>query len=200
MLAAAFLTPLLLNIAVYNTAAAQERTVGDSTIELDGQISIAGHSPVKLQRRFAGAQAMQFTASSVAAPVAALMKSRFDDLEITDITLDLSSNDGSKTALLERIGDAPELGQRIGPDSDLVVAELVHAVEAEHARTLADILRRRTMAGLAADLGRRDAPLAAGWLARLTIWDSARVAAELAAYRESLRRFAVPGRPFTDLR
>ena len=107
---------------------------------------------------------------------------------------------GASRALLARIGDAPELGQRIGPDSDIVVAELVHAVEAEHARTLADILRRRTMAGLAADLGRRDASLAAGWLARLTIWDSARVAAELAAYRESLRRFAVPGRPFTDLR
>ena len=61
-------------------------------------------------------------------------------------------------------------------------------------------MRRRTMAGLAADLGRRDAPLAADRLVQLSIWDETRAAAELAAYRESLRRFAVPGRPLTDLR
>ena len=107
---------------------------------------------------------------------------------------------GASRALLTRIGSAPELGQRIGPDSDLAIVELVHALEAERARTLVDILRRRTMSGLAADLGRRDAPLAADRLVRLTIWDRARAAAEIAVYRESLRRFAVPGRPFTDLR
>jgi glycerol-3-phosphate dehydrogenase len=107
---------------------------------------------------------------------------------------------GTSRALLARIRESPELGVRIGPGSDLVIAELVHALEAEHARTLVDIMRRRTMAGLAADLGRRDAPLAADCLARLTIWDRGQGAAELAAYRESLRRFAVPGRTFTDLR
>jgi glycerol-3-phosphate dehydrogenase len=107
---------------------------------------------------------------------------------------------GASRALLARIGEAPELGQRIGPDSGLVIAELVHALDAEHARTLVDIMRRRTMAGLAADLGRRDAPLAADWLARLAIWDQEQAAAEVADYRESLRRFAVPGRTFTDLR
>ena len=107
---------------------------------------------------------------------------------------------GTSRALLARIGDAPELGRRIGPGSDLVIAELVHALEAEQARTLGDLLRRRTMAGLAADLGRRDAALAADCLVRLAIWSQEQAAAELAAYRESLRRFAVPGRPFTDLR
>ncbi len=98
-----FLTPLLLNIAVYNTAVAQERTIGDSTVELAGEILIKGQQPVKLQRRFAGGQSTQFAASSVAAPVAALMKSRFDDLEITGITLNLTAIDGSKTAVLERM-------------------------------------------------------------------------------------------------
>ena len=33
-----FLTPLLLNIAIYNTAVAQERTVGESTIQINGEI------------------------------------------------------------------------------------------------------------------------------------------------------------------
>ena len=98
-----FLTPLLLNIAIYNTAVAQERTVGEATVELAGEISIKGQQPIKLTRRFAGGQATQFAASSVAAPVAALMKSRFDDLEISGITLNLTSLDGSKTAVLDRM-------------------------------------------------------------------------------------------------
>jgi hypothetical protein len=98
-----FLTPLLLNIAVYNTVVAQERSIGDSMVALAGEISIKGQKPIKLDRRFAGGQAMQLTASSVAAPVSALLKSRFDDLEISGITLNLTSMDGSKTAVLDRM-------------------------------------------------------------------------------------------------
>jgi glycerol-3-phosphate dehydrogenase len=60
------------------------------------------------------------------------------------------------------------------------------------AATLGDLLLRRTMAGLGADLGLPQAPLAADWLVRLGIWDKARAAAELAAYRASLQRYAVP--------
>ena len=98
-----FLTPLLLNVAIYNTAVAQERTVGDATVELVGEISVKGQQTIKLERRFAGGQATQFAAASIAGPVAALMKSRFDELEISGITLSLTSLDGSKTAVLERM-------------------------------------------------------------------------------------------------
>ncbi|MEO8042060.1 MAG: hypothetical protein ABI646_05580, partial [Acidobacteriota bacterium] len=35
-----FLTPLLLNIAIYNTAVAQERTLGDTTVQIAGEIAI----------------------------------------------------------------------------------------------------------------------------------------------------------------
>ena len=98
-----FLTPILLNMAVYNTAVAQERSLGDSTIDISGEIAIKGQQPVKLQRRFTGGQATMLASSSVAAPVATLMKSRFDDLEISGITLDLASHDGSKTAVLDRM-------------------------------------------------------------------------------------------------
>ncbi len=98
-----FLTPLLLNIAVYNTAVAQERSIGDSTIDIEGEIAIKGQKPIKLLRRFAGGQSTQFAASAVASPVASLMKSRFEDLEITGISLSLKALDGSKTAVLERM-------------------------------------------------------------------------------------------------
>lgn len=98
-----YLTPLLLNLAVYNTAVAQERSVGESTIRIDGEIDLKGQQPIKLDRRFAGGQATQFAAASVASPVAALMRSRFDDLEISGINLNITSTDGSKTAVLDRM-------------------------------------------------------------------------------------------------
>jgi len=98
-----YLTPLLLNLAVYNTAVAQERTVGESTIQIDGEINIKGQQPIKLDRRFAGGQSTQFAAASVAAPVSALMRSRFEGLEISGININITSTDGSKTAVLDRM-------------------------------------------------------------------------------------------------
>ncbi len=98
-----FLTPLLLNIAVYNAAVAQERSIGDSTVEVSGEIKIHGQEPVRIQRRFAGGQATQHAAASVAIPVAALVRSRFEGMEISGLVIDLTSSDGSRTATLERI-------------------------------------------------------------------------------------------------
>lgn len=98
-----FLTPLLLNIAVYNSITANERSLGESTIELSGEIKLKGHDSIKLERRFGGAQASQIAALSVAVPVSAILQSRFDDAEISEVTLNLTSIDGSKNANLERI-------------------------------------------------------------------------------------------------
>ena len=90
-------------------------------------------------------------------------------------------------------GQNSELGQKVGPSSDLIVGELIHAIEREHAQSLIDLLQRRTMAGVRADLGRRTAPQAADWLVRLGFWDKARASEETEAYRRFLRRYAVPG-------
>ncbi len=98
-----FLTPLLLNITIYNTLVAQERSIGDTTILVNGEIKVAGREVIKIERRFAGGQASQLAAGAVAVPVNNLLRGRFDDLEISGITLDLQTFDGSKTATLERI-------------------------------------------------------------------------------------------------
>ncbi len=98
-----FLTPLLLNIAVYNSILANERGIGDSTIEVRGEIKLKGQEPIKIERRFAGGQATQLAGYSVAAPVNALLQSRFDNVEISEVNLNLTSIDGSKTAVLERL-------------------------------------------------------------------------------------------------
>jgi glycerol-3-phosphate dehydrogenase len=99
---------------------------------------------------------------------------------------------GASRKLQQSVADQADLGQRLGPDSRFLVAELVHAIEHEHAQTLEDILQRRTMAGLEADFGQRSAPLAADWLIRLGIWDKHRAGEELSAYRRFALRHAVP--------
>ncbi|MBS1796024.1 MAG: hypothetical protein JSS81_19390 [Acidobacteria bacterium] len=98
-----FLTPLLLNITIYNSLVANERGVGDATVELTGEIGVRGQPSLKIDNRFGGAQASQFAALSVALPVNTLLKSNFDDLEITGIKLSAVSTDGNKSATLERL-------------------------------------------------------------------------------------------------
>ena len=97
------LTPLLLNITVYNSLIAQERSIGDSTISIDGSIKLKGQTPIKLQRRFGGSQALQLTAGAAAIPVMALLRGQFSDLDFDAINLDLKIDDGSDAATLDRL-------------------------------------------------------------------------------------------------
>ncbi len=98
-----FLTPLLLNITIYNSLVANERGIGDATIEMNGEIRIKGQPSVKIENRFGGGQASQYAALSIALPVNTLLRSNFDDLEISGITINAVSNDGTKSATLERV-------------------------------------------------------------------------------------------------
>ncbi len=99
-----FLTPLLINIAVYNSIVANERSIGSSTIEISGQINLKGNDSINIDRRYGGSQASQYAAASFSTPIAALLQGRFDDLDITGINIDLKSDDDSRSAALERIG------------------------------------------------------------------------------------------------
>lgn len=99
-----FLTPLLLNISIFEAISSKERGIGNTTIELSGNIKFKNQTePVRLARRFAGLQALQFAGASVAIPVSSILQSRFENLEIEKIELNLKTSDGSKTADLERI-------------------------------------------------------------------------------------------------
>ncbi|MEP6729448.1 MAG: glycerol-3-phosphate dehydrogenase/oxidase [bacterium] len=81
------------------------------------------------------------------------------------------------------------LGMRVTPDRPYVLAELRHAVEHELARTLGDLLVRRTpVAFETADHGRetarRIAPTVAEWIG----WDAAATVAAIDLYDEEVRR------------
>jgi hypothetical protein len=98
-----FLTPLLLNITVFNTITGSERSLGDSTISLKGEINVKGQDTISLDRRFSAQSAAIAAAGSVATPIAALLGSGFDDVEIKGVTLDIASTDTKYAANLERI-------------------------------------------------------------------------------------------------
>jgi hypothetical protein len=98
-----FLTPLLLNMTVYNTIISSERSLGDSTISVKGSIEVKGHETIQLERRFSMQGAGLSAAGSVAAPVAALMSSGFDGVELGPITLDIAATDSRRAATLDRI-------------------------------------------------------------------------------------------------
>jgi hypothetical protein len=98
-----FLTPLLLNITLFNTITSSERALGDSTISIKGEIKIKGHDAVTVDRRFSAANAAVAAALSVAAPIGSLLTSGFDDVQISGINLEVTSAETKYAASLERI-------------------------------------------------------------------------------------------------
>lgn len=107
-----FLTPLLLNITLFNTITSSERSLGDSTIAIKGEIKVKGQEPVKIDRRFSASNSALLAAGSVAAPVGSLLSSGFDDVHLDGITLDISATETKYTATLERVAiDRTEVRQ-----------------------------------------------------------------------------------------
>ncbi|HJU56558.1 MAG TPA: hypothetical protein VJ715_18375, partial [Pyrinomonadaceae bacterium] len=107
-----FLTPLLLNLTVFSTITSTERSIGDATISVSGKISVVGHEPILVERRFSTANAPMMAAGSIAVPVNALLTSGFENVQIGDITLDITSSETKYAASLERISlDRTEAGR-----------------------------------------------------------------------------------------
>lgn len=98
-----FLTPLLLNITVFNTITSSERALGDSTITIKGAINVKGQEPIEVDRRFSAGNSPILAAGSVAGPISSLLGSGFDDVQIDGVTLDISSTDTKYAGTLERI-------------------------------------------------------------------------------------------------
>src|SRR4030095_8622524 len=98
-----FLTPLLLNITVFNTITSSERALGDSTISLKGEIKVKGQEAIQIDRRFSAQNSAIMAAGSIATPVGSLLASGFEDVQLDGITLDISSSDTKYAGTLERI-------------------------------------------------------------------------------------------------
>lgn len=84
-------------------------------------------------------------------------------------------------AVAARVGAAPALAAPLAPGCDVTGAEVVHAVDAEAACTLADVLLRRTDAGTAGRPDDAAVAVAAALIAPRLGWDARRQAREAAS-------------------
>jgi glycerol-3-phosphate dehydrogenase len=80
------------------------------------------------------------------------------------------------------------LGERLCPHHPDIRAQILYALEREHAARLADIFLRRTAIGWSRCLGLSCAPAAARLMGAHLGWEESRVQEEITAYREELTR------------
>lgn len=107
-----FLTPLLLNITLFNTITSSERSIGDATITIKGEIKVKGQDTVQIDRRFSAMNSALMAAGAIAAPVSSLLASGFDDVQLDGITLEIASTEAKSTGTLERVAvDRTEVRQ-----------------------------------------------------------------------------------------
>jgi glycerol-3-phosphate dehydrogenase len=101
---------------------------------------------------------------------------------------------GSRATDIVALGrEKPELLEPLGSGVDTLGAELVFTSANEFARTLTDVLLRRTMVGHTAGSGTGVAERAADILAPRAGWDRERRDQEVADYRRYIERFGMPG-------
>jgi len=94
--------------------------------------------------------------------------------------------------VLERIRREPRLGERLGADRPVVLAEVRHAVEQEMCCSLSDFLVRRSPLRFMEQQGLDVAPRVAEELAGLLGWSPATAEAQLAEYRAYLEAVWTP--------
>lgn len=109
---------------------------------------------------------------------------------------------GSRAADVVALGrDDPALLDVIDPVTNTIGAELMFSFRSEFARTLSDVLVRRTIVSHNTALGLDVVDRAAGVLAAHLGWDDVRRAREVADYRRYVERYAVPEtEPASDAR
>jgi glycerol-3-phosphate dehydrogenase len=107
-----------------------------------------------------------------------------------DVTGRLAAAYGSRAdAVVELARSSPELARRIDPELPYLRAEIVHAARAEHAREVADVLRRRVpLYRDARDQGLAAAEDVATILARELGWAPVRRERSLVDYRAAVER------------
>ena len=100
----AFLTPLLTKITMFSAIAATERQIGNQTLKLSGSIAIKGQSDIRLDNSFTSPNgAALFAVNAVAQPLAVLLSSGFNALDLRGIDVDVTSTDTRSSGSLNRL-------------------------------------------------------------------------------------------------
>jgi hypothetical protein len=132
-----FLSPYLLQMAVFSVVDSTQRTSGASTVQLDGSIEFDGaQKPVPLRNIFAGDQSSALQAAvSAATPLAYLMQGGFDQLRVKHISLQVTSMSGKKEMGISQLylsrreakaGDTVDLMLQLDGDGGASVTRTLH--------------------------------------------------------------------------
>jgi hypothetical protein len=98
-----FLTPLIISVGVTNALASNERSIGNTTIEIKGEIRVKGEKPIDLTRRISSGQAILFAGAAPAVPLGALLRANYPGVEIEEIVLDIKVSEGASLATVDKI-------------------------------------------------------------------------------------------------
>ena len=100
-----FLSPLLVQMAVFSTIDATERTLGASSFRVTGEIEFQGFAaPLKLNNMYASDTGSAMVASlSTAIPLAYVLQSGFDALQVKKVALDIESFDEKKQFQIDSV-------------------------------------------------------------------------------------------------
>jgi len=103
------LSPLLIQMAVYSAIDATERTVGASSLRFTGEIEFQNApAPLKLNNMYAADNGSAVQVSlSAAIPVAYVMQSAFDSLQLKKVTLRVDAFDQKKQLTIDGISVSP---------------------------------------------------------------------------------------------
>ena len=127
------LTPLLVNFTVFSALTASERTLGESTLELQGKISLKGNQEVRIANFVsADANSSVIASLSVANPVNFLLQSGLKDVQIDAIDLDVTSWDEKRQATVERIWASQ---REVEPGEHIEVSALLRKTDGEEILT-----------------------------------------------------------------
>ncbi len=98
------LTPFLTNFTIFSTIISQERALGESTLQVQGRISIKDRPDVRIENLFSGeANSQMFASLAVVRPLSYILGSGFDGVDIQEITVDITSIDEKRTSRLDRV-------------------------------------------------------------------------------------------------
>jgi SpoIVB peptidase S55 len=99
-----FLTPALMNFVVFNSITASERSLGELTLSVNGQIHLKDHDTINIGNVFSADNNGALMASNAAvSPVQYLLTSGYDGVVIQKVDLEIKSVDRKTTAALDSI-------------------------------------------------------------------------------------------------
>lgn len=99
-----FLTPILMQMTLISTISSTERSIGDSTLLINGTIQLRGQSPIRTENWISQPLNAPISAAIAAThPVTAIISSGLPGLSIEKISYDIVSRDLRQTGQLDRL-------------------------------------------------------------------------------------------------